>query len=556
MAGLTGRGAKSGTGRGLATVICLAVMVGALAMACKETLDLKSLIRQQVELSKVGLVLYDGTARIMPGETVSFSDTIFGDTYTKVLTLRNDGDSNVALTSPLAVTKTGGGGAVAYGNVVQPAQATLLPGDSATFSIDYTPPAADSTYVGDFVVNSNDGSHPAYAFHGSGRSTQWHGSLAAASSPVSAVIDNPQIVADGSYVYLSFMPPSADTNDILVRRSADGGKTWAPFAAALAGGPFPHVLASRNGEPHVFHYKDTATTGVHYGKWLDDTNSWHPDIESRGSVSHDPTTAFHGSMLVSGYVFLAWFDAATASLLYNFSMDPRPAYPSGVLDSFMSSPATLAGGATGRTGGILPCLARDSAGNLYVLYADNSATPGRLWLLKTSSSGLNFATLPTACAGPSAAGNAIINQCQLALVESGSTVTIHVFWSQGYDANAIYHASSADLASWTASARIGADQNNRYGKTLPVAVDGGGVIHLLHENGYSPVGIVLSTSADGGATWVHRVIDADPSFAVFSASLSLAASDRTIYAAYSTGSAHANGYSITIMKSLDGGASW
>jgi hypothetical protein len=534
----------------------LVLLVLSLLFACNPLLDLRTRVEEAVMLSKIGLVLYDGGTRILPGRPAGWDDTIFGEPRAKLFTLRNDGTKNVSLSAPNIVVNNGGPGAVAFGNIAQPLQIVLAPGDSTDFGVTFTPPSADADYSCDFVVNSDDTSYPAYHFTVTGHSTQWHGRLDAVSSPVSAVLDNPQVFVDGPNVFLSFMPPAADTNDIVIRRSTDGGKTWAPFATAAAGAPFHHVLGSKNGEPHLFHYKDTATTGVHYGKWLEATTSWHSDIESRSSTSKDSTADFHGSMLVAAYVFLAWYDLGTASLLYSFCIDPRAGYPSGVIDSFLASPVALAGGATGRPGGLLPCLRSDSAGNLYVLYADNSATPGKLWLLKTSSSELDFSPLPAVAAGPQAAGNAIINQCQLVLVESGSTVTAHVFWSQDYDANAIYHSSSVDLASWTTPARIGSDQNNRYGKTLPAAVDGGGVIHVLHENGYSPVGMVLSSSADGGATWIHRVIDADASFSAYSSSLSLAVSGRTIYAAYSTGSAHANGYSITLMKSLDGGASW
>lgn len=526
-----------------------------LAFACNPLLDLRARVEEAVMLSKIGLVLYDGGTRILPGRPAGWDDTIFGEPLVKTFTLKNDGARNVSLSAPNIVVNNGGEGAAAFGGIVQPLQLVLAPGDSTTFGVTFTPPSPDADYVCDFVVNSDDASYPAYHFTVTGHSTQWHGRLDAVGSTVSAVLDNPQVFVDGPDLFLSFMPPAADTNDIGIRRSTDGGKTWAPFATAAAGAPFHHVLGSKNGEPHLFHYKDTATTGVHYGKWLASTTSWHSDIESRASVSKDSTVDFHGSMLVANYVFLAWYDLGTTSLLYSFSIDPREGYPSGVIESFLATPVALAGGATGRPGGILPCLRSDSAGNLYVLYAD-SGTPGKLWLLKTSSSELDFSPLPAANAGPQAVGNTIINQCQLVLVEAGSTVTAHVFWSQGYDTNAIYHSSSVDLSSWTTPARIGSDQNNRFGKTLPAAVDGGGAIHVLHENGYSPVGMVLSSSADGGISWVHRVIDDDGSFSTYYSSLSLAASGRTIYAAYSTGSAHANGYSITLMKSLDGGASW
>ena len=536
--------------------LALSLVAFILLPQCNPLLDLRARIEEAVMLSRIGLVLYDGGTRVLPGRPAGWDDTIFGEPRVKTFTLKNEGANNVSLSAPNIVVNNGGEGAVAFGGIVQPLQLVLAPGDSTTFDVTFTPPSPDLDYACDFVVNSDDASYPAYHFTVTGHSTQWHGRLDAVSSTVSAVIDNPQVFVDGPDVFLSFMPPAADTNDILIRRSTDGGKTWAPFAAAAAGGPFHHVLGSKNGEPHLFHYKDTATTGVHYGKYLGATSSWHSDIESRGSTSKDSTVDFHGSMLVAGYVFLVWYDVAADSLFYNFSIDPRAGYPSGVIDSFMATPATLTGGGTGRPDGLMPCLRSDSASNLYVLYVDNSVTPGKLWLLKAPSSELDFSPLPAAYPGPQAAGNAIINQCQLVLVESGSTVTAHVFWSQDYDANAIYHSSSEDLVSWTTPSRIGADQNNRYGKTLPAAVDSAGAIHLLHENGYSPVGMVLSSSADGGATWIHRIIDADPSFSAFYSSFALAVSGRIIYAAYSTGGTHVNGYSITIMKSIDGGASW
>jgi len=89
----------------------LAAVLSALGFSsCTQVLDLRTLVEDRVTLSKVALVLYDGSMPIGPGDTVSWPDTIFGDPAPKILTLTNTGTSNVILSGPSYVSITGGSG--------------------------------------------------------------------------------------------------------------------------------------------------------------------------------------------------------------------------------------------------------------------------------------------------------------------------------------------------------------------------------------------------------------------------------------------------------------
>jgi hypothetical protein len=90
--------------------------------------------------------------------------------------------------------------------------------------------------------------------------------------------------------------------------------------------------------------------------------------------------------------------------------------------------------------------------------------------------------------------------------------------------------------------------------TLSLRTDGYS-LYALHEYYGSSYSVQLAKSTDSGANWTATDLDG-PSMSLGSVGSSMAISGLNQYVVYSTGGSHANGYSITLKKSIDGGASW
>jgi len=529
MAGLGGRGFKAVHRRFVLGISVITALACVMMTVCTESLGLKSLIRDEVARSKIGLVLYDGAAAVEAGGTVAFPDTIFGDTFTKTLALKNEGHSNVTLTGPGAVSITGGSGAAAYGNIVQPAQVTLLPGGTATFTVDYTPPLADADYACDFVVNSDDSSYPAYAFHGSGRSTQWHGSKAIVSSP-STVYGSPHIAIDTSTdpdtIYVSYLASGID-----IQKSTDGGKTWTGVVQSVSS-PYYHSLAASNGNLHVF-YMNTSYSPyrLQYVKLPRGYVSW------QSVIYYSANTSYYGMsnssvVLAGGNVYLVFNDTTNNKLVVSSSMDLEPMYM-----SFTARDIT--GGSTGQTGGFFPSL-RFAGSVPYMTYLDGKAFKIAYGSLTSPS----YKTIYT---------DATYNMGADSLAVNGANGVALV----GYNSNDLYSTASSTLGgtnAWSAPAALtGGMENSSLSENLSLAWSGS-ELYAVYYRYSSTSGLRFAKSLDQGTTWSFQWLDND--LGSSGASSSLAVAGDCVYIVYSTPSGHPNGYSITIRKSLDRGASW
>ncbi len=496
--------------------------------ACDPILDLKTLVEERVTLSKVSLVLYDGGTVIGPGDTVTWPDTIFGDPAPKTLTLTNTGTSNVTLTGPNVVSITGGAGAASYGGIVQPVTLTLTPGSSTTFSATFTPATPDSDFVCDFVINSNDGLNPAYVFHGTGHGTQFHGNKAIVTSPTT-YYSNPQIAIDSSTnpatIYVSYLDSA-----IRLVKSTDGGKTWSS-PSQINATAYQHSLAAANGNVHCF-FMDTSTSPytLTYRKLQNGYINW-------SSVrTYSANTSYYGminSSVVSanGYVYLVFHDTTNSKLQVARSMDLEP-----MNMSFTAYDVT--GGSTGKTGGFYPSL-RFIGTTAYLSYLDS-----KIVMLAYSSS-LSSWTYKTIYTDPT------YNMGANALAVSGTNGSI----LYAYNSNALNRSGSTTLGgsnTWSSGAAI-AGENCNLSSNLPLVYSGTSLYSIYYQYGGTS-GIRFAKSSDNGTTWSQQWLDT--SVGTSGAFSALAVVGSTIYAVYNTPSSHPNNYSITLKKSLDGGATW
>ncbi|MBL8967557.1 MAG: exo-alpha-sialidase [Spirochaetaceae bacterium] len=500
--------------------------------------------------SKIGLALYDGAARILPGETVGWPDTIFGDPATKTLTLKNDGSKNVTLSGPLIVSKTGGGGQAAYGGIVQPVQLTLAPGASTSFSVDFTPAAPDADYACDFVINSNDASFPAYAFSGSGHSTQWHGSKAIVSAagttyfycPKLAYVASPTPTLYAAYkVYDSATPANSG---IAIRSSVDGGKTWS--AATL-------VVASTD----VGGFSFTASSyGLHLFYSLTSANTCHYCAAPSGTLSFTWTGSFSfgtnyynpGNEAIScanGQVYVAAYDnTSSPKKLYLYvRQDGFYSYMGSTIPWDFTS-YVVADGST-HTGGFYPTLKVD-ANNVYLAYTDSK-------VLRTARIPRSTISDP----GTWSYGTAWTDASNIARdVIAIDSTRAYLFYavSDGTGEPRLRASTDLTLGSWSTGHSFsgeGSDGSNNIVFRMP---DGNRMFAVWTSRYGGVDSLRMSRSTDAGLSWSTQPLDASSGVAGSYTAMEIVGS--TVYAAYSTNSPHPNGYSITIKKSLDGGATW
>jgi hypothetical protein len=517
---------------------------------CQDSLRIKSYVQQQVDDSLTMLDLTDlstGT-RVRPGDTVSWPDTTYMGSAPKSFRIVNKGDSTVSLVGATPVTISGGSGQAAFADGIgQPGQSTLPPGTATEFSLTFAPEDSDVHHYCTVILGSDDPENPGFSFTASGRSTKWHGRKGIASSTAGSFI-SPHLRVDGDMVYATYALSSSGA--IAIRGSNDGAWGWSPaFGGQIASGPYPHLMAltgasAANAGLHIMYF---GSSQVSYNKTL--SSSWHNDILTANATAGSGEKIY-GSFLLRNGVFLTWYDGSTQSLWYNFSRDPRP--PEGAeekVDTF-DSPIRLTGGSTGRTGGQYHSLARDSSGNLYLAYSGEMVGEDRsITFVRAASSNLNFS---------SSTSYTMIQRTQddgicIALSESAGIVNVIMAYTYG---GAIYlsSADSGNLAAWTSSGSLGS--NSHYGANFSLLIDEAGTLNVLHQSHGANGGIILSSSTDSGASWSHRNLDSRASLAAgtFWSHLALDVSGQTIFAAYTTSNDSPNGYSVTLMKSLDGGA--
>lgn len=528
------------------------IIAAALFGACTPELDLRVLVEKEVISSRIALTLYDGTTKVLPGDTITWSDTIFGDPLSKTLTLKNDGTRNVTLTGPNIVVKAGGSGAAAFGNIVQPGALTLLPGASTTFSIDYTPPAADSDYTCDFIVNSNDDSYPAYSFTGTGHSTRWHGNKAIVSAASVLSYSCPKIAyLEGTTptLYLAYIVYDSGTpanRGIALRTSTDGGKSWSAASLVVPASTFTisgFSFAAANSRLHLF-YSDSTNNRLYY------TTS----VATPGSINFSNYVGdfFYGTqayninnsaiVVANGNVYLAAYDntSATKKLYLYVRGDALPVYGAPSFTQY-----TIADGGI-HTGGFYPSIKVDAT-NAYLTYLDSRVIRTVVVPLSSLGTPANYSyrvfyTDPTY----NIANNALE-------IDSGKA---YLLWSKADGSCAPYSTSSTNLtlSAWSASTPFTGEASS--GTPNLILLKSGGNLYSAWTSYYlGNYSLRMGISSNGGSSWSNQYID-DATNGLGGQSTSMAVVGSDIYVAYSTSSGHPNNYSITLKKSVDGGATW
>lgn len=534
-------------------VFVLIIFVAAFVLSsCNPILDLRALVEERVSLSKVALVLYDGSTIVSPGETIIWPDTIFGDPATKVLTLKNTGNSNVTLTGPNIVSITGGSGAASYGGIVQPVQMTLPPGSSTTFSATFTPVAPDDSYSCDFVINSNDSLNPSYVFHGLGWGKQWHGSKAVVTSTTQS-FSYPKLAYLGGatpVLYLAYLIYDSGVpanRGIALRYSTDGGKNWSAPSLVVPTSTFNisgFSFAAANSRLHLF-YCDSTNNTMNYTT----SNATPGSINfssnyvgvSNGSFAYG--TNYYGvnnSVIVvaNGNVYLAAYDntSATKRLYLYVRGDSLPTMG---IPNFTQY--TITDGTT-HTGGFYPSIKVDSS-NIYVSYLDSKV----LRAVVSSISSPGTFTYRTIFTDPT------YNIGANALAIDSNQAYVLWFKSDGGCMPYCTPSTNLTLSSWSSPSSFTGESAS--GTPITVLNKPGSTMYAAWTSYLGTYTLKMATSTDNGSTWSTQFID-NTANGLGGQSISIDSAGSDLYVAYSTSSGHPNNYSITLKKSRDGGVTW
>jgi hypothetical protein len=521
-----------------AAAASLALLVFAL-VGCPN-LSLRDFVEQKVleyDLSlnpRPVLVLKDGTTTIPVNGTVTMPNTIFLDPGPKTLTIYNQGNLPLTLSSPTAVGEVSDPGS-AY-TQVQPVQFTVPAASSVAFSVTFTPPAADADYSVNLVINSDDPTNGAYNFSVTGHSTQWHGMGTVVASAASA----PQIAVSG----LSANATYSDGSAIVMRKSSNGGKTWTtyPFwssSATITNSRYHSSILSPAGNYYIF-YWDEGVNLVRFAKWF----SGYPYIDSIWSsplaVDFQVWQGIQNAsiLLDGGFIYLCYWDNPNSKLRLARLTDASS--PSGGWSPVVYD---ITNG-TSQTGGFYPSM-KIRGTTVYVSYLDGKS----LKIAKASTSNLSSWNYYGVYTDPTS------NIGGATLVADAAKGHIIYFLSDGVQG--LRHASSTDglgMTTWTTDSTLSGETADQ---SYPLVFSLSGTTLWGMYNSYytgSFYGVRLVKSTDGGSTWTKQWVDTDLSTSPANVSLAVAGSD--VYAVYNTPSSHPNGSSITIMKSLDGGVTW
>jgi hypothetical protein len=555
MAGLNMR-AIAGLGL-FATVI---IVSAASFTGCSPALDLKDFVQQKVTEANTHLKLVEisGPVEVPVNGTYTWPDTKLTDTIARTFQLSNTGDAAITLIGANPVAITGGSGQAAYGSVVQPVQLVLQPGDSTNFSVSFAPPAADTDYACNFVITSNDETNPAFKFYGQGHSTQWHGSKAIVSSPSAAspmiAYSNPKVVVLGSTIYLAYhkyVSGTASSSGIALTYSTDQGASWSspllvvPESSTLTVSGFSFAGSGSQGSGyrlHLFYLNSYATS-----PYLAYTTSY----ATPGSISFTSNyvgtfgySSWQNSMVndsivvANGNVYVLACDNTSTSAPKLTLAVRGDSIPYMGTPSFSYYTITDASSHTGGFGASL----KVNATNAYITYADAAVQ-------RTCRVPLSTIGTPSSYVYSTVPGASTYNRNVASLFIDASKTRL--LWSTASDFGIYYSESDLTMGSWSTAARL---TGENVGSTLQLMEDGSD-LYCLHVDYYTPYSIILNKSSDGGATWTSPSLDG-PSSSLGGVYSSLAISGQSQYVAYSTGYGHANGYSITLTKSIDGGATW
>ncbi len=377
------------------------------------------------------------------------------------------------------------------------------------------------------MINSDDPDHPAYAFSATGHSTQWHGSQAVVSSPT-AVIQGPQIAIAGSNIYVTYLD-----SGIKMTRSTDGGRTWSS-PITLVGTSYWHSIAASGSNLHLF-YLDSSVPEVHYYKSTSNGTSM-TNVRAFPGATNYQGIMNSAIVLANSSVYLCWYDTTNSRLQIAVSSDVSPP------GMGFGTPYDVTGGTTGQTGGHFPSLKVVQGPPLtyYVSYRDGTIV--KLAKATSLSGPWTYKTIATDTSN--------IGLTSLAVDTSG-----HILWSVSDGSDTLHTSNSTDgltMTNWSADASL-TPENAKLSVPLPF-ISAGGDLFALRYHYSSSSGVKLSKSTNSGSTWSHQWLDQQVGSS--GAMVSLAVEGQNVYAVYDTPSGHPNQYSITLKKSLDGGATW
>lgn len=526
---------------------------------CQDSLAIKDFVQQRVNDANTHLKLIEisTSTNIVESGTTTWPDTIFTETSSRTFRLSNIGPDNVTLIGENPVAVIGGTGQEAYGNIVQPLQRVLQPGDSTTFSISFTPPAPDTDYICSIVINSDDSMNPAFRFNGRGHSTQWHGSKAIVSTPSGISYNYPKIAIAqspiiGKSIYVVYQKYNSSTSSdrgIFMRYSTDGGNSWSQESIvvlsatnSISGFSF---AASAN-YLHILYYDSTSGSQTYMVSAAPPNTISFQGVSS-GTFSYATsyyTINNNAIVLANGKVYVVIYKNTAPNTL-TLAVRPSETTPTYGEPGFGGYIYPITDGST-HTGGFNASLKVDS-NNAYITYADGIYI--RSVVVPLSSISNNSTYSYSLVAKDPNSYNQALNSL---IVDSDSA---YALWSRASDF-AIRSAFSTDLTLSSWSSQVPLNSENTQFSPMLGFIRADSVLYALYEKSEnSSYSIRLSVSNDGGTTWKSSFVDG-PNNGLGSSGCSMVRSGSDFYIVYSTGSGHVNGYSITLKKSLDGGATW
>jgi len=139
-----------------------------------------------------------------------------------------------------------------------------------------------------------------------------------------------------------------------------------------------------------------------------------------------------------------------------------------------------------------PQAAVDAAGNINVVWEDDTANNSNILFGRSTDGGLTFLTQPLSnTVGYSYSPRICVD----------SKGAINVVWVDDTTGNPVVHFSRSTNGGATFSAPTSLSSVAAYSASPQIGVDGSGNVSVVWESDSSPVGVLFSYSADGGATF-------------------------------------------------------
>jgi len=542
-------------------------LIAFILAACSQSLAIKDDLEQKVAAAiaatKSALVVYDGTTKIVSGGTAIWPNTIFGTGSTKTFTIKNEGGASLALSAgPNYVASTGGAGQGAYGSIVQPTTIVLAPSSSTTFSATFTPPSPDTDYPVAFVINSDDPAHPSFVLNGAGHSTQWHGSRPIISTATLSVYYSPRIAIAPTSLWASSSQPTLfaayyNGSGIYISISRDGGKTWpAPQLAVSSTTVTAFSLGVSTNVHLLFLDSSSATLKYTISSASSLINSTQPDYTGFFSTSYVgsttgnlPNSSFYevknsNMVTANNNVYIAFYNTTGSMLQIAWRYDQIPNMGTPEFNVYSVT------GVNSKTGGDYPSLQVDST-NAYISYGDGQYTRVAVVPLLTISTASSYKYYLNSNNGTG-----------YSLWSSGLAIDGakgYSLWrlNDGSFDSAV--SSDSTLSSWSSATVLSGEGTGTLSQApeVPFITSNGVLYALYYAYDGGGAGIRLSSSTTGGSSWSGQWIDSNSSYASVGSEVAITAAGSVIYALYTTAStAHPNKYSLTLIKSLDGGTTW